>query len=1135
MESGYSEAKRKLLQKCLRGEMELNPRAQIPRLPPGELVPISHAQEQIWMHAQLAPELPLYNEPFTIQHSGPLDVVALERSFNEILRRHEAWRTTFKVVEGHALQQVHDRLVISLPVTDLRSLTPNRREAAAIAIATAETSVPLDLSELPLFRVRLIRLDDEDYRLYLTLSHIIFDGVAIYGVFLPELVTLYKDFSAGKPSSLPELPFQYSDYASWERRTFTPEALLKNVQYWREQLNGPFPEIYLPTDRPIARSKTFLGSRYPFKLNRSLTASLRHYCRNNGLSLFHALLAGFAALLYRYSGEERIPIGGVTVGRNLPGTELLLGYFMNTVIFPADLSGNPNFRILASRARDWTIDALDHDRIPIEHLLRELRVQRDPGRYAGLQALFSLEAPMPEIDPAWAITQMDVDTGATKYDLYLELDERSDEVLARFHYNTDLFERSTIERMLGHFQQLMESAVESPDAPIAELSIMSAEERRQVVGEWNQTGEDYPRALTIQEAFEQQVERTPQASALIHAGKRWSYEQLNGDANRLGGWLIQQGIGQDCRVGICLERSADTVVALLATLKTGATYVPLDPAFPVERLRFMMEDAALGCVITHASLRDKLPRNTQKILVMDGEGGWRREGSGNLGVSTSSSEVAYVIYTSGSTGHPKGVQGTHRAAINRFAWMWKKYPFQPGEVCCQKTNLGFVDSIWEIFGPLLAGVPSVIIPEEAVRDPELLVQELAREHVTRMVLVPSLLRALLENVPNLQERVPELRLWSCSGEILAVELAAKFRQVLPKARLLNIYGSSEVAADVTCHEVGESDWMASSVAIGRPISNAQIYLLDEHGHPVPAGVRGEIYVGGEGLARGYLNRAELTAERFVANQLAPEQSARLYRTGDVGRYRGNGDLEYVGRVDQQVKLRGQRIELGEIETVLARHGAVGQAVVAVTGTGEQQKLSAYLVMKEGVEVPKAGELRQQLRAKLPEAMVPTSYWRIERMPLLPSGKVNRAELGGAGGVLLGDEQEQVGARNEVEAKLAEIWRELLKVEQVGMEQNFFELGGHSLLVLQLTARIRRSLEVELPVRSVFEAPTIAGLAMEVDKARALGLKPRTPIVQPRLRTPGGISREALMAQLDNLSSSELQGLLQRVLDGKSTA
>ena len=462
---------------------------------------------------------------------------------------------------------------------------------------------------------------------------------------------------------------------------------------------------------------------------------------------------------------------------------------------------------------------------------------------------------MPEVDPAWRLTQMDVDTGATKYDLYLELDERSQEVLARFHYNTDLFERRTIERMVEHFRQLLESAVENPDTPVAELGLMSAEERRQVLLEWNQTAEDYARDLTIQQVFEQQVERTPQATALIHAGKRWSYEQINRDANRLGHWLAKQGIGHDSRVGICLERSADTVVALLATLKSGASYVPLDPGFPVDRLQFMMEDAGLACVITQAAVRDKLPASAQKILRMDTEGSWRREASDNLGVSTSSTQVAYIIYTSGSTGRPKGVQGTHRGALNRFAWMWKKYPFQAGEVCCQKTNLGFVDSIWEIFGPLLGGVPSVILSEEAVRDPELLVEELARERVSRLVLVPSLLRALLEHAANLQERLPGLRLWSCSGEILPVELAGKFREVLPQAKLLNIYGSSEVAADVTCHEVEERDLVAASVAIGRPISNTQIYLLDQHRNPVPAGVRGEIYVGGEGLARGYLNRA----------------------------------------------------------------------------------------------------------------------------------------------------------------------------------------------------------------------------------------------------------------------------------------
>jgi len=1098
--------------------------------------PASFAQQRLWFLDQLEPGTAAYNLVRVFRVVGPLNLGVLTRAFETVLLRHASLRTVFESVDGNPRQVVLPDANVRIAVLDLSGLPSDRAEAEALQIAREEGKKPLHLGEGPLIRAVLIRTGEETYILVLVMHHIITDGWSI-SILFRELTQSYADLSNSHVPNLPPLSIQYGEYSEWQRQNMSGEVLASELRHWRKKLEGAQTVLDLPTDYPRPLTHSWRGATEKIVLTRSTLAKMKSLGQAESSTLFMVSLAAFQTLLWRYTRQESILVGTPIAARNDLEIENMIGLFVNTLVFRADFGQRDwTFRDRIRQARAFALEAYAHQDVPFESLVEALVPQRSLDTHPLFQVMFTFQNIPKQIFeiPGLRITELPFDAGIAKFDLSVDVWEDG-EFHCQFEYNTDLFERSTIERMLGHFRQLIESAVESPDAPIADLSIMSAEERRQVVEEWNQTGEDYPRALTIQEAFEQQVERTPQASALIHAGKRWSYEQLNGDANRLGGWLAQQGIGQDCRVGICLERSADTVVALLATLKSGATYVPLDPAFPVERLQFMMEDAGLGCVITHASLRDKLPRNSEKILVMDEEGGWRGEASGNLGVSTCSSEVAYVIYTSGSTGHPKGVQGTHRASLNRFAWMWKKYPFQPGEVCCQKTNLGFVDSIWEIFGPLLAGVPSVIIAEEAVRDPELLVQELGREHVTRLVLVPSLLRALLENAPNLQERVPELRLWSCSGEILPVELAAKFREVLPQARLLNIYGSSEVAADVTCHEVGECDLLASSVAIGRPISNAQIYLLDEHGQPVPAGVRGEIYVGGEGLARGYLNRAELTAERFVANELAPEQSARLYRTGDVGRYRGNGDLEYVGRVDQQVKLRGQRIELGEIETVLARHGAVGQAVVAVTGSGEQQKLSAYLVMKEGVEVPKAGELRQQLRAKLPEAMVPTSYWQIERMPLLPSGKVNRAELGSAGGVLLGDEQEQVGARNEVEAKLGEIWRELLKVEQVGMEQNFFELGGHSLLVLQLTARIRRSLEVELPVRSVFEAPTIAGLAMEVDKARALGLKPRTPILQPRPRAPGGISREALIAQLDNLSSSELQGLLQRVLDGKSTA
>ena len=546
----YSDAKRKLLEKYLRGEFGLRPEAQqIAHRQPGERIPLSHAQEQVWVHAQLAPELPLYNEPVTIHYSGRLDGSALERSFNEILRRHEAWRTGFVVVDGQPFQEVKDRLSISLPVIDLRGIPDEQREATATAIATADARIPIDLGQTPLFRAKLMRLRDEEHRLYLTLSHIIFDGVAIYRVFLPELVALYKAYSAGEPSPLPDLAIQYPDYACWERRTFTPQALAKDIEYWREKLSGNLPEIYLPTDRPHTQSQTFRGSMYPFRVNAALTTALRNFCRSEGVTVFHLLLAGFAALLYRYSGEEQIPIGSVTAGRNRPETLPLLGYFLNTVVIPADLSGNPSFRSLVQRARNWTIDALDHDRVPFEDLVRELKVQRDLSRSPLFQAMFSLEPPMPDVDPAWRLTQMDVDTGATKYDLYLELDERADEVLARFHYSTDLFDLDTLVRLAANWLRLLESAVADRTQCISEWSVLSSEERRRILVQWNETAAEYPRNLTIHRAFEEQVERTPQATALRCEGRSWTYREINEQANRLAHRLVNEGIGSSSLVG----------------------------------------------------------------------------------------------------------------------------------------------------------------------------------------------------------------------------------------------------------------------------------------------------------------------------------------------------------------------------------------------------------------------------------------------------------------------------------------------------------------------------------------------------------------------------------------------------------
>ena len=1138
MPSPYSEARRNLLEKCLHGQLSLRPETEaIPRRDPKEPVPLSYSQEQVWLHAQLVPDIPLYNEPVTIHYSGDLDIPALEQSFNEILHRHEAWRTGFTVVDGKPLQDVRPELSISLPVVDLRHLPEERRDSTAVSIATEEARKPLDLTQVPLFRARLIRLGDRQYRLYLVLSHIIFDGVAIYRIFLPELAALYQARVAGRPSPLPELDIQYPDYSCWQRKSLPPDSLAEHISYWRRQLGHDLPVLNLPSDYPRPPIQTFRGSMYPFTLSPSLTDAVKSLSRKEGVTLFQTLLAGFAALLGRYSGQDDLSIGSVTAGRDRPETKPLLGYFLNTVVLRTNLSDDPDFRELLRRVRNLTLETLDHDCVPFGRLIHELNAPRDLSRNPLFQVMFSLEPSLPDLDPAWHLTQMDVDTEATKYDLYLELDERRDAILARFHYSTDLFDRTTIVRMSEHWMRLLEAAARDSSLRVSQLPLLSEQERSQIVVEWNQTRSQYAQSGGIHDLFNAQCERTPDNTAIHEGERRLSYRQLQERSNRLAHYLRKLGASTGTRVALCVDRSFDMFVGLLGILKTGAAYVPLDPSHPPDRMASLLEDAEPAVLITQRKLLANAPVHRIPTVILDAD--WHKIARASADFRASdvqSDDPAYVLYTSGSSGKPKGVEGTHRGAMNRMRWMWERYPFEAGEVCCQKTNLGFVDSVWETFGPLLAGVPSVILPQEAVLDPEELLQILAEQGVTRMVLVPSLLRALLEHAPNLEERVPELKLWSCSGEVLTWELTGRFRKGYPGAKLLNIYGSSEVAADVTWHEVGEEEEQqgTGSVPIGRPISNTQVYVLDRNRNVVPVGVRGEIYVGGEGLALGYWGQPEMTGERFVANPIAPERSQRLYRTGDLGRWRRTGEIEYLGRMDGEVKVRGMRIELGEIETVLASHRLVEEAVVELSGEGAEQRLVAYVVAgEEGT--PSARELRRYVRSKLPEHMAPASYVKVEELPLLPSGKVNRRVLATVAGVAL-SEQGTVAARTDVEQKLAGMWAEVLKVKEVGVDQNFFELGGHSLLVLQVMVRIRREFDVELGVRTMFEEPTIEGLASEVEKARSMGMKAQTPVLERRPRAAvENTSRETLLAQLDTLSADDVQALLKRVLDAKLSA
>ena len=1094
----------------------------------------SFGQQRLWFLDQLEPGTAAYNLPRAFRIAGPLHVDVLQQALNAIVLRHSSLRTIFESVNGECSQVILSDVKIEIPVVDLSNAPASAREAEGLRLISEEGKKPFDLSNGPLLRCLLVQLGPECYIFLLVLHHIIIDGWSI-SILFRELTSCYASLLKGQAVSLPELPIQYAEFAQWQREYMSGDVMERQLDYWKGKLAAcPF-VLDLPIDYSRPPIASWHGATEEIALNRDALAKLKAVAKSENCTLFMVAMAAFQALLWRYTGQESIVVGTPVAARNEIELENLVGLFVNTLVFRSDFSDGLTFRDLIRQVREFALDSYPHQDLPFEKLVESLVPQRSLDIHPLFQVMFTFQNIPKQVFeiPGLSIKEIGFESGIAKFDLSVEVWDDG-EFHCQFEYRTDLFEQATIQRMLEHFENLIRAASENPDSRVADLNLMGEREQAQVLTEWNCTAADYPRNLTIPRAFEDQVDRTPNATALIFNEKRWTYGALNRSANRLAHLLAKKGIGSGSLAGVFLERSPEMVVALLGILKTGAAYVPLDPAYPLERTRLLLKDAALSAIVAHSAVKHILPDEAPNVVLVDEEELLRPESTTNLKNAISSEDCAYVIYTSGSTGVPKGVEGTHRASMNRFSWMWRTYPFQQGEVCCQKTNLTFVDSIWEIFGPLLGGVPNVILPQDCVRDPQLFLDVLAREQVSRIVLVPSQLRAILEHAPALHTRVPNLKFWSCSGEVLPGDLAKRFRNAFPGAKLLNIYGSSEVAADASCHEISERD-LASSVAIGKPISNTQIYLVDSCSHPVPIGIPGEIYVGGDGLARGYLNRPELTAQRFVANWLAPGLSPRLYRTGDLGRWRSNGDIEYLGRVDTQIKLRGMRIELGEIESILAGHPAVQQAVVVVKGEAEQQKLSAYVIVKSADTIVTAQELRRYARGRLPEHMVPAEYVHIERLPLLPSGKVNRSALLQDGGNALSEGQDLVAPRNDTEVQLAAIWSELLKVQAVGTDQNFFELGGHSLLVLQMTARIRRSLEVELPARAVFESPTIAALAQEVEKARASGMTARTP--ELKRRQPGGTdtSREQLLAQLDNLSPAELQTVLQRVRGGKPSA
>ena len=1072
--------------------------------------PLSFAQQRLWFLDQFETHSSVFNLCRAFRISGPLHLRALEASLNEILRRHEALRTKFMLVDGLPLLTVASVEYLTIPLLDLPVRSEGERQSQSRRLILEETKRPFDLPEGRLLRVRLLRVGEDKYLLMFVTHHLVADAWSM-GIFMRELWSFYDDYRNGRQPRLPAPACRYRDYALWQRQRLQDEILQSQLLYWKGRLAG-VPVLDLPSDRPRASKQSFEGARVEFAIPKQLTGALNELSKREGATLFMTLLAAFQVLLHRYSGQEDIVVGTPVANRDRIEFENLIGLFVNTLALRANLSGAPSFKEALRRVREVCLDAYAHQKIPFEKVVEELHPQRELNRNPLFQVMFVLQnTPRHAARPAdLTVDSIEVDGGTAQFDLSLYLRERSGRLLGFFEYATDLFERRAIERMTAHFQKVLEEIATDPYQSIATLSLLNDAERQRLLIEWNDTQANYPGSACIHELFEAQAKRTPDAIALEFGDDKMTYEELNRRSDRLAGELAHFGVGPEKLVGVMVERSFELIISLLGIFKAGGAYLPLDPTYPKERLSFMLNDAEASVLITQRRYSSYLFNYYGKVLVIDESVQNERVAKPIPNSGVGPDNAAYVIYTSGSTGTPKGVVGLHRGAVNRFNWMWMTYPFSAGEKCCLKTSLSFVDSVWEIFGALLQGVPTVIIPEPIAMEPELLTRYLGAHRVTRLVLVPSLLRELLAQGEVLRKRLARLRFCISSGEVLTAELARRFRELLPNCRLINLYGSSEVAGDVTSYEV-DGDPHDSSIPIGRPIANTQVYVLDPSLQAVPLGVRGELYVGGANLARGYLRRRDLTEQRFIENPFSITKTARLYRTGDLVRYRADGNMEFLGRMDNQVKIRGCRVELAEVEAVLASHPAVRECAViareenshasrahensdSTNADGNGFRLVAYVVARDSR--PGFHQLRSFLAEKLPDYMIPSDFVLLDGLPWLPNGKLDRRALEQSNIAPFSSSKIIERARTEIESLIAAVWEGVLKVQNIGAADNFFELGGHSLLAAQVVARLREAFSKPITLRDLFAAPTVAGLARAVESTlradRAEKLPPITP-------------------------------------------
>ncbi len=1078
--------------------------------------PASFAQQRLWFLDQLAPNNSFYNVTTALRLTGAIDRDCIERAIGEIVRRHEILRTTFAAVDGQPMQVISPNFNFVLNTAELRNIPAEKREAAAIKLAQLEADRPFDLAAGPLLRAVLIGLSETEYILSINMHHIVSDDWSI-GVLIRELGIIYigfvsdslRDSYASRPSGLPELPLQYADFSEWQRECLQGEVLENQLVYWRRQLAG-IQALNLPIARPKLAAQSYRGTTEFFELSPQLGSELKALAQREGATLFMTLLAAFQVLLSRYSQQLDIAVGSPIANRNRSEIEGLIGFFVNSLVLRTDLSGNPTFRELLSRVREVTMSAYARQDVPFEQLVEELQPQRSLHQNPLFQVVFSLQnAPLQQLElPGLKLSYVNLEVKTARFDLELHLWDAAD-CFRSFYgknwqyadslrgaaiYSTDLFDRSAISRMLEHFKILLSSIVSDPDRRIANLPLLGENERQRLLVEWNNTGTDYPRNKCVHELFEEIADRHSSNIALSFAGEQFTYREINDRSNQLAHYLQKIGVNAGVLVGLCTERSPDTVIGMLGILKAGGAYLPLDPSYPGDRLNFMLADAGVNVLLVQSKLADIFAEFEGAIVNLgDPLRGLRqrenlaRESAENLANTATSDNLAYVIYTSGSTGKPKGVAVPHKA-VNRLAINTNYVNLSPSDKVAQVSNTSFDAATFEIWGALLNGSQLVLISTETMLAPREFAAEIRRQCITVLFLTTALFHEIAASVP---QAFNSLKYLLFGGEVTDPKCVREVLEKGPPEHLIHVYGPTENTAFSTFYCVRDVPETAASVPIGKPIANTQIYILDSDLQPVAIGIPGELYLGGDGLAQGYLNRPDLTAEKFILNPFTANSDLelthlKLYKTGDLARYLPDGNIEFLGRIDSQVKIRGYRIELGEIEAVLHQYPGVKAAAVIVREDVPGDKYLAAYVAADGfnsqrqIKEVRSPPLRQFLQHKLPGYMIPKTLAVLESLPLTPNGKVDRA-------VLLkidaqtGDRPENyVAPRTEVEQVVARIWAQVLGKQQVSVCDNFFELGGHSLLATQLISRIRDAFQIELSVRNLFESPTAASLAKYIE-------------------------------------------------------